>query len=413
VSVPTITENGIGTFLFAWEEGIRIEASRLRNHSDGRVTGELLITTSKPGTKYPHLHRAQFNFTSTTARDRLAHSLDGRYAETDWLTILEQLCVYTLDRIRQGEPLLNLWQQDGLYEAPRYLIDPLLVEDYPTVIYGDPGSFKSSIGLYIYACLLLPWSDNPLSLGTNLESTKVVYLDWETEPKTTRWQLYRIERGMNLPTIPLVYRRCGLPLAEDIEAIQRAIQEAQAKVGIIDSLGLACGGELKEAAPAIAFFTALRQLKITSLILAHTAKNPETKHRSIYGSVFFEAQARSVWEIKKVQEVGEDEIDVALFHRKPPPFQRLHPAIGMNVKFTPDSISIKQQEVKTVREFIAALGTQAQIESLLTHEPLDTKSLMETLGISRNATDIALKKLRDKKRIIKLESGKWGLAANE
>jgi len=83
VSVPTITENGIGTFLFAWEEGIRIEASRLRNHSDGRVTGELLITTSKPGTKAPHLHRAQFNFTSTTARDRLAHSLDGRYAKTD------------------------------------------------------------------------------------------------------------------------------------------------------------------------------------------------------------------------------------------------------------------------------------------------------------------------------------------
>jgi len=413
MSQPQITDDGIGGYVFEWDnDSIRIEATRLKSHSDGRIMGEVVISTTQPGAKHPHLHQAQFNFSSSVSRDRLAKSLDGRYAEVDWGVILEQLCVYTLERVRRGEPVLTLWSDENV-KPPEFLLEPFLIRDYPTVIFGDPSAFKSSLSLFFYAILLLPWSDNPLSLTPKLSPTKVLYLDWETEPDTIRWQLTRLERGMFLPSIPLCYRRCSLPLYQDIEAVRRAIIDTGAEVVVIDSLGLACGGELKESPPALAFFSALRQLKATTLILAHTAKNPDNKKRSIFGSIFFEVHARSIWEIKKVQEIGEDEIEVALFHRKPPPFGKLHPPTGLNVKFTTDTIVIREQEVRSVREFITAMGTQAQIESLLRDGPMNTKDIIETLGSSKGSIEMALKRLRDKHKVVRLGSGAYGLAANE
>jgi len=413
MSLPQITDDGIGGYVFEWNpDGIRIEATRLKSHTDGRVMGEVVISTTKPGVKHSHLHQAQFNFSSSVSRDRLARSLDGRYGEVDWGVILEQLCVYALERVRRGEPVLTLWS-DGKAQPPEFLLEPFLIRDYPTVIFGDPSAFKSSLSLFFYAVLLLPWHDNPLSLIPKGKPTKVLYLDWETEPETIRWQLTRLERGMTLQNIPLSYRRCSLPLAQDIEAVRRAITDSGAEAIVVDSLGLACGGELKESPPSLAFFTALRQLKVTTLILAHTAKNPETKKRSIYGSVFFEVHARSIWEIKKVQEIGEDEIDVALFHRKPPPFQKLYPAIGLNIKFTTDTIVVNQQDVRSVREFVSAMGTQSQIQSLLANGPMNTKEIIEALDASKGSIDMAIKRLKDKNKIVKLASGAFGLAHNE
>jgi hypothetical protein len=50
------------------------------------------------------------------------------------------------------------------------------------------------------------------------------------------------------------------------------------------------------------------------------------KKKSFYGNVYYTAEARSIWEIRKSQETGSKEMDVALFNRKPPPFTGLlHP----------------------------------------------------------------------------------------
>jgi len=412
MSLPKVTEDGIGGYLFDWQdEGIKIQANRLKVHGDGRVIGEIVVLASKEGIKHPHLHQAQFNFSSTTSRERLARSLEGRYGEVDWHTILEQLCVYTLERVRQGEPVLTMWSNNG-YQPPQFLLEPLIIQDYPVVIYGDPSSFKSGMGLYVYAALLLPWTDNPLGLTPQAKSVNGLYLDWEADDKTTRWQLTRLERGMALPPMPLVYRRCSVPLCQDIEAVRKAVTDNGSEVVIIDSLGLACGGELKEAAPAIAFFAALRQLRVSSLILAHPAKNPEIKRKTIYGSVFFEAQVRSAWEIRKIQEIGDDQIDVALYHRKPPPFDKIQPPIGLNARFTRDTIEISRQEVKSVREFIAGLGTQAQIESLLSHGPLTKDELAEDLDASKASIDMAITRLKKKDKVVRLDTGAYGLKAN-
>ena len=81
---------------------------------------------------------------------------------------------------------------------------------------------------------------------------------------------------MNVDPFYIKYRSCALPLYQDLEQIKEAIDYYGANLLIIDSLGLASGGEPKETEPALKFFAALRQLKTTSLILGHNSKNSET-----------------------------------------------------------------------------------------------------------------------------------------
>ena len=408
MSLPQIIDTVTG-YIFTWQqEQITIEVSRLRNHSDGRVTGEIAVSTSTPGYS-PHLHQAQFNFAATRSRAELARNLDERYGKlADWATILEQLCVYTLERIRKGEPVVALKTGEDV-SPPQYLLEPVILKNYPTIIFGDPGTAKSTVAL-IFSQLMAHPSDNyGLDLTPPDRVINSLILDYETDADTEQWLLTKLQRGMNLPQLTLSYRHCALPLAQDVDQVHRHIHDTNSEVIIIDSLGLACGGDLKEPSSALSFFSALRQLKTTSLILAHTSKNPETKRKTVFGSIFFEAQARSIWEIWKRQEVGEDEMDIALFHRKSPPFSKLCQPLGMHIEFGTDTIKVSPARPRTISEFLAGLGTQMQIEELLKHGAMSTKEIIEALGLSRRGADAAIKRLKDKGKIVKIMD-KWGLA---
>src|SRR3990172_1124888 len=317
MSLPQITETALG-YNYHWEEErINVEASRLKYNGDGRLTGELIISTTLPGYE-AHLHQASFNFTSSTTRDKLAKQMKAKCPECDWDALLEQMCVYTLRKYRSGSPVEEIWTS-GESVPPAYLIKPLIIKNYPTIFFGDPSSGKSTLAQLLIATLTLPWYDNPLNLEVVAEHEPYpcLVLDYETDRDTVQWQIGCIQRGMELPEFSFHYRRCYLPLPDDVDEIIKAIDTTGAKVLIIDSLGPACGGELNEARPALAYFNALRKLNRTSITLAHNAKNSEGKGKSVYGSMFFHALARSIWEIKKVQESGEDSFQFGVFNVKP------------------------------------------------------------------------------------------------
>jgi hypothetical protein len=406
MGLPKITENTLG-YKFEWEiEHLKIEVTRLKQHSDGRLIGELSISTSAPGYE-PHLHQASFNFTASSTRDKLEKKMLSVYPEGNWGVILEQLCVYTLRKFRAGTPVETIWTSSEI-NPPTYLLHPFVIKNYPTIIFGDPSSGKSTLAQLFITALTLPWEENALGLTVKPEVSECIVFDYETDRETIAWQIGCIQRGMGLPEFAFHYRRCFLPLAEDIEEAMKAIDETEAKVVIVDSLGPACGGELNEAKPALAYANALRKLNRTSITLAHTAKNANGQGKSVYGSIFFQALARSVWEIKKVQENDEDSIDIGLFHRKPPPFSKLQRPAGFKFQFNGDRTLIETQAPRNVEEFKSQLGTQERICLLLREGSLTNKEISESLEITEVNTRAAVKRLKDKNKIIKM-GDKYGL----
>lgn len=396
---------------FEWADAqVAIRVSRAKEHrSDGHVTAEVKVTTSAPGYA-PHLHQAQLNLSSTRSRKDLQKTL-GEIYQADWLSILEQCSVITIEWLRRGEPMVELWGTEDA-EPPRYLIDPLLIENYPNVLFGDPGTFKSAIAVILSAIVTLPWRENPLRLRQPNSPCKVLYLDWEADSQTVNWSLARLCRGSGIASFPLSYRFCTKPLAEDIESIQALAVESEANVVVIDSLTMAAGGDLKEAISATSFYGALRHLHMTSLVLAHNAKDNGTLQRakSIFGSQVFTAQARNVWEVKKLQEPGDDQLQLGLFHRKAPPFSRISHPLGMRVNFTEREIAVQAEDPKSVREFVAELGLKHQIREILKEGALGAPDIASELGANPDTVRARLNDLAKAGQTVKLPNGKWGLA---
>lgn len=404
---PEVSEI-INGYIFNWpDEHLSIKVSRLSVHKDGRVTGEILITTDAEDFKSPILHPpTQINFTADRTRKELAKTLSEKYSDQqwDWIAIIDQLSFKIQELAREGEPVKEIWTYE---DAPplEYLLEPILIRGMPTVIFGEKGSTKSRLAIIVATCLLLPWHDNPLELVVPERSIKALILDWETEWDIVRYEVKRLQLGMSLPDFPVFYRRCNLPLADDIEQIQQHIEKVKAEVLIIDSLGAAAGGELNKPEIALNFFSALRRLKRTSLIIAQTSKSEEGK-KSIFGSTYFTYYARSIFELCKGEDIGGDDIHVALFHRWCN-ISKTHQPIGFNFHFEDNWVTVEREPV-SIREFLAKIGTQQQIMELIKAGPLSTKEIMESLGISRANADKTLQRLRTKNKIVKVED-KWGL----
>ena len=405
---PNIKPTTAGYDLLWLEDQITVEVSRLHTHTDGRVTGEIFIRNGSKAIKPP----SQINFVAERTRDSLVKSLTDTFpGKAEWRKIIDELCYYVLELTRQGEPVIEAWSGENV-QPPKYLLDPFLIEGYPSIIFGDPGSIKSTLALVLSQVVTFPWVDNPMGLMAPTRPHKVLYLDWETDFATITWQLTMLERGMGLGSCMVHYRRCTLPLANDVAEIKKKIAELNIDLIILDSLGLATGGELKEAAPVLAFFAALRQLATTSLILAHSPKdNENVKNKSIYGSVFFQAQARNIWEIRKSQEQGSDTADIALYHKKPAPFQQYHSPLGFTLKYHDiDKLAISQNDPKSVPDLLERMGTRTRILQYMkeVNETMSAKEIAEGTGvanINKTMTD-----LKNAGKVVHPERGLWGLA---
>lgn len=408
---PPTTSEILGGYKFEWAaEQVVIEVTRLKQVSSGDVIGEIKVSTSSPAL-HPHLYGpVKFNFLSGSTRKQIANILNEKYEITLWPDILEQLCFYTNERVRRGETVKELWTSNEI-QAPRYLLDPLVIEHYPNALFGDPSSSKSTIALVFQQVMQLPWVGNPLGLKPPINSVHCLYLDWETDDATIQWQTTLLERGMDLGVLTVNYRACSLPLAQDVEQIGQWVEDVKAKVIIIDSLGLAAGGELKETAPALSFFAALRKLKTTSLILAHNSKDRESKTRSIYGNQYYTAMMRNIWEIRKSQEPDSDEMDIALYHRKPPPFMKIHQPIGFHVKFDNEKhgMVISKKDPRRVDEFLEQMSSTDRIYEYLREGPSSVKEISESLDIPDNQVRMYLKRLKDRNAVAK-SGEQWALA---
>ena len=315
-----------------------------------------------------------------------------------------------VDRARLGEPVKELWTSDDI-SPPEWLLKPLLYKGLPTIVFGEKAVSKSILALVAYTCLLLPWTDNPLGWTAPTRSIKTLLADYEVDYDVAHYNIKRLQEGMGLPAFPLYYRRCAIPLADDIEQLQRHMGDIGAEAIIVDSMGPAVGGDLKDPGVALRFTSALRQLRCGALIIGQTSKDRESKVKSVFGSTFFEYYARNIFELRKEQEEGEDEFDVALYNT----YHNLGPRVksqGFHLCFNGTGIHMESKAI-TVPELIARMGAAAQIRKALQRGKYKAKELAEKLGLHINTVSQALKRMADKGIVVKNPEGYWELPTGE
>jgi hypothetical protein len=332
----------------------------------------------------------------------------ARNLKIDWDTILTYVTSLSLEASRRGDPAVEVWPNDSDTLEVEYLLKPLLYLNHPSIVFGDYGSCKSLVGLVVAAVCQLPFRDNALGLIAPEESTPCLFLDYEDDQGSFRKRWSALQRGLGISPMPILYRRMITALPDSVDQLRSIIEDNKVKLLIVDSLGPAARGNLNDPEPAIKYHAALRQLGVTSLSLAHTAKDQVTKRRTIFGSVYFTNLARSIWEAKAEQETGEDIATISLKHTKAN-LSRLHLPLGYRFTFTDNTISIAKADLHGTG-LSGELPLPWQIKNLLKSGPLAVKEIAEQLGSGADTIGRTLRRLREKDQVVKLEDDTWGLS---
>lgn len=407
MSKPTLTERS-GVYYFSWpDDDLDIKVGIATLHRDGRVTGDIEITTKKKGYSRILQPSSQFNFSSARVRKEFANNLASKYPDWHWVDIFDEMSYMIQELVKRGEPVKELWTYENV-SPPDYLIFPIMPLNQPTVIFGEKGVGKSEMSLILATITTLPWHDNPFGFVAPSTRHQPLILDYETDEKESLWRLKCLQEGMDLPPIAISYRRCSLPIAQDIEKIQQAIDTARTDVIIIDSLAGAAGGDLNKPEMASSFFSALRQLKVTSLIIGQTSKDINSKKKSIFGSNIFTYYSRSIWELRRTQEVGEDEMEVALFHRAAN-MSKLHYPYGFKITYNEHATVVKLEDVTSIPDFVKGMSDSLQIKQALRYKPMADKEIAEIIDRPVTIVRARLHNLKKKGSVTQNEDKLWGL----
>jgi hypothetical protein len=411
---PTLSES-INQLKFSWENGLSVEL----HHLDEKSRAEIWAWHNN-GTN-TLIDVSELNLLAPRSRDDYCKRLKARtpgVKDFDWNTAFDFIVPMALQARRKGEPIIELGRNDAVIKKPAWDCYPLVVSGMLNLIFGDRGSLKSKLTLYLAIMMMIPDLVDDWGLGINPPSRnlKVLKLDYEATQESDEYEWRRILRGLDEEgAVQLNYRACRRPLADDIEAISNHADAVKADVLIIDSLGPAAGGNLNDSEPALKFGEAVRQLNRTVICPAHTAKNQFGK-RTVYGNAFYENLARNIWEVNK-EEDEEDESTVqhiALHQTKSPPFSPHHRDMALQfdfdeeserievTKYDPDKMDVVNEKKKNPRKILECLKG----------DKLPIVEISERTGIGKDVCKTTLYRLLKSQKVTKVGE-EWGLAYYE
>jgi hypothetical protein len=386
--------------------------------SRGETYGELSVECGLPATRSldGHLHQARFNLSSTTARGTVAKVLAARSnaLEVDWTDLLEDLCRRVLSAERTGEPIKKVGALPIGQVGPRYRLAPLLPQKQVTILYGDYGSGKTTLGVAMAVAV-----ETGVSIieGWLPSQAPALILDWEADDDATNRRVRGVSMGAHIPhVVQIDYLNCKRrgPLHGFVEEIARLVDSNGYGLVMIDSVGMASGasGESSDAnESAIRLFSAFGYIGTTVLALDHITKaDAEATNRPSrpYGSIYKGALARATFELRRTRQPDGTSV-LGLYNTKVNDADTLAP-VGIRVEHGDDG-SIRYERMEGLPTALTrSLALWQRIAAELRYEHLSVEDLAERLEVDQHVVRTTLN--RHKQRFAKLPGGSWELLSN-
>ena len=391
----------------------------------GAMNTELTVSLLAPGQESePYSQRV--NLLSQSARGSLETALGKQFGkDINWTTVVSTAYARVRQAFLETEKATPLSDIEDLAE-PKFLIETMLPEDEPTIIFGDGSTGKTYLtySMALSVALGTDWMGHRVA-----QHGPVLIIDYETGARMARFRFRRLLQGYGLDPVLIdelpisVWEAGGIPLQDQVDAIIRHVQKHGVKLIIIDAGGDACGGEPEKAMSALQYFNALGKLPATSITICHITKDDgrDTSHRP-FGSSFWHNRARRTWFVKRDSEEGADTIDVAFMCRKvndgklPFPF-----SLEVSFDGSAGPVTMRRQAMEDIATFASELPAGQQVWEYLKDSGKSTVSqIVEGTGLANDTVRQALNRGREKGSFVPVETGGgrgkstlWGVAANE
>ncbi len=369
--------------------------SRFKASREG-TAAELTIAMPHEG-KLRTLTSGIVNLSALVTRDRLAKRLNQLVKDTvDWDSVVETICVRGLQEYRKGEPIESLEPQEEDRPA-RFLLNPFVYAEYPTLLYGPGEAGKSFLALY-WSCLLTS-GVMANGMATHPAGHEVLYLNWELRAPEMRARIAQLRRGHpELIRVPH-HRHCNGPLAEFARDLKHEIVARQIDLVVIDSIAAATMGDVTAAEAPNRFFEALDSLHCASILVGHQAKAGEGQQATAYGSVFYYNNPRMVYRVQKFQEEESDTFRMSLDHTKNN-FGRKQKPVGFcfTIDQSTDACIVTRFDPAQDPMLVKGLSAQHRIAQCLADGQLWTvKLLSEQLDLTASEIKTRLNEFEGKK----------------
>lgn len=394
---------GLG-YVGAFDEGgVEIALDHLRRKG-GDLHGEISVAAAV--VPKGHLHRANFNASSSTSRKTLSTMLRERSApqEFPWAAMLEEFCLAVLEGERQGTPIVKVGAMPAHATGlDAFRVKPIVPEGKTAILYGAGGTGKSYLAVGIAVSVA---TGRPLLPDWSVVKAPVLYLDWETDAAEIDERVKAVAAGMGVRAPEIDYRACNGSLEDMAEDLSRHVAAEGIGLVVVDSTGMASGAgrEGSDANEAtLRLFSGIRYLGCSVLAIDHITGEDVKSASGVakpYGSIYKVNLARSVWELRRHDEA------VVLYHRK---VNRgpLHEPIALSVVHEPTSVTFSKTELDPV-DLVAGMTQQKRLLLLLRDGPMTVADLAEKAGM----TDASVRTVLSRGNgtlFTKLDDHRWAL----
>lgn len=380
-----VGKDGMGYVWDVAEHNVRLRADYLSVRSD-EMHAELTVTRNEG-----HLYLARFNLTSSTSRTSLVKALDGVTEGLDipWKRLVEQFSVAILRKEREGEP--TRYTGPAKHQPIQYLVDRLVIRGKTNMLFAPGGAGKGYLCVALCAAVVAKQGLGDLGVGPAVP----FYFDWEDDFDTFNGRLNAVARGMGIETPRLAYRRMRGLVPDRINEMAKAMSDAGANFGLIDSFS-AAGGTTSERTSwdtvAHRLFDALDLIPdVTWEIIDHVAgdkvADPVGK---AYGSIQKMNRVRNAWEMRSEQEAGSPMVHMKLFDAKWNHTGKRKP-MGLRMEFDGESVSFTSEEPGSSSDGpLISIATRMGVQ--LAAGPLSTDDLARVCKTTPGSVRDALSK---------------------
>lgn len=409
---PQLSASLSGRLTFKWpDEGVIFEVDKLDRRRDG-LHGEIGVLSEVDGGRRLWLHGpVRMNLSSTSAREALERVLSKRVSRA-WGPRIDEVCRDAILWHDRGEEVMDLSQYPVGTSSDVWLLEPMLLDEAPTMLFGDGGCGKSTLAMTMAVGLATATQALPNTWPVAMAN--VGYFDWESTPDEHRVKLAQISNGLGLKSSPsIMYRKCVGPLVDQVDQLRRIISDHHIGLAIIDSVGLAAVHPLEDSESALGYFAALRSLGVATLSLGHVSKTAD--QQKPLGSAYWHNIPRITWEMRKSQEPGESHASLALLNRKSNRGKLSRP-LGFRVDFTDTSVRYTEESILLDPVLSKNASVKAQIIGMMKQARIRLRSatIAKELDLPENVVTATLLRYRNVDFVM-IGAGRdteWGIKAN-
>ena len=265
----------------------------------GAVWGELSVTYLFDGMEEPVISFKRLNM--LTDKRPGIEDLDAKADMWDWDSYYEEVTRKTVAAVRKPPKpnKMNTRDDDGLTAS--FLVNPFVLSEGVSLLFGPGGTGKSMIGLGIAISVV---TGRTIFGNAPSRTGNVIYLDYEDTLTTHENRMTAILRGMEIDEDEMEYSIHHLKPRQAVSRMRRdllgLIRELEPALIIVDSIGLARGGDAMGSEETIRLFSTLATLGTAVLGIDHMTKEDVRGGKMLtpYGSIYTVNSVRLAWSVK-------------------------------------------------------------------------------------------------------------------